>query len=95
VTRTGGGKSPSRGRGCWATTLGGTGLWPSWDDVAYEADFEYEWDVISGSTPIGELALIVPSATLSESRNAVINPSPPRAPEIKIARLREFSFDPR
>jgi hypothetical protein len=41
------------------------------------------------------LALIVPSATLSESRNAVINPSPPRAPEIKIARLREFSFDPR
>lgn len=42
-----------------------------------------------------ELALIVPSATLSESRNAVINPSHPRAGEIKIARAREFSFDPR
>lgn len=41
------------------------------------------------------LLLIVPSATLPEARNAVINPAHELAREIKILRSREFSVDRR
>lgn len=41
------------------------------------------------------LLMIVPSATLAEARNAVINPAHPRAAEIKVVHSREFSSDPR
>jgi RES domain-containing protein len=41
------------------------------------------------------LVLIVPSATLPEARNAVINPAHERVREIKTLRTRGFSFDPR
>jgi len=70
-----------------------TALPEGWDLAEKTAEVQEFGDAFLRSGK--ELVMIVPGATLSESRNAVINPSHPRAGEIKIARSRKFSFDPR
>ena len=70
-----------------------TGLPPDWADLPAPAstqEFGRRWVASAHG-----LVLMVPSAIIPESRNAVLNPRHPAYGDVRLEVVREFTFDAR